>query len=75
MKFLDKIEYSCLTITFNMKKKLNPIAHEEEYVEFLRKRIQSKNYKSSVSPEEYEREKQKYDKAKLKLKFLKENKK
>jgi hypothetical protein len=55
--------------------KRDPIEQEEAYVEFLKKRIQSKNYKDSVSSEEFEKEKRKYDKAKLKLKFLRETSK
>ena len=46
---------------------------EEEYVEFLRKRLASENYKSNVTPEEYEKTKKKYERAKLKLKFLRED--
>jgi hypothetical protein len=42
-----------------------------EYVEFLRKRVFSENFKNNVSEEEYKKTKQKYDKAKLKLKFMK----
>ena len=53
------------------KTKEDVIKDEENYVEFLRKRLQSTNYKSSVTKEEYEKTKSKYDKAKLKLKFLK----
>jgi len=53
------------------KKKIDPIEQEEKYVEFLRKRVQSDNYKANVSKEEFEKTKKKYDKAKLKLKFLK----
>jgi hypothetical protein len=44
---------------------------EEEYVAFLKKRLESKNYKENVSKEEYEKTKEKYEKAKLKLRFLK----
>lgn len=51
------------------------IAKEEAYVEFLRKRIKSENYKAAVSAEEFKKEEAKYDKAKLKLKFLRENEK
>lgn len=42
----------------------------KEYVEFLRKRVFSENYKSNVSEEEYKKTRGKYDKAKLKLKFM-----
>jgi hypothetical protein len=44
---------------------------EEDYVAFLKKRLESANYKANVSKEEYEKTKQKYEKAKLKLRFLK----
>ena len=57
------------------KNKPDPIGQEEKYVEFLRKRLQSDNYKQAVSKEEYEQTKKKYDKAKLKLKMLKEQQK
>lgn len=54
------------------KNKIDPIKQEEDYVAFLKKRLESENFKKSVSKEEYEKTKAKYDKAKLKLKFLKE---
>lgn len=47
------------------------IEFEEKYVEFLQKRLASKNFKENVSKEEYDKTKYKYDKAKLKLKMLK----
>lgn len=47
------------------------IKHSEEYIEFLKKRLASENYKSSVSDEEYKKTKAKLDKEKLILKFLK----
>lgn len=50
------------------------IEHEQEYVNFLKKRLESKNYKANVSEEEYNKTKEKYEKAKLKLKFLKKGK-
>lgn len=51
------------------------IAHEEEYVAFLQKRLNSENYKASVSTEEYDKTKEKFDKAKFKLKCLKAGRK
>jgi len=54
------------------KSKQRSLEHEENYVEFLRKRLQSDNYKGNVSEEEYKKTKGKYDKAKLKLKMLRE---
>lgn len=56
-----------------MAKKLNAaqqLATDKQYAEFLKKRLGSKNYKSRVSPEEYEKEKAKYDKLKLRFKLL-----
>jgi hypothetical protein len=47
------------------------IRHEEEYVEFLRVRLASENYKKHATPEEYARTKEKFDKAKFRLKTLK----
>lgn len=53
----------------NLKDK---ILHEEAYIEFLKNALKSENYKANVSKEEYEKTKKKYDKAKFKLKILKE---
>ncbi|MEO6305469.1 MAG: hypothetical protein ABIP51_20065 [Bacteroidia bacterium] len=50
------------------------IIKEEAYVNFLKTRLNSENYKAAVTKEEYNKEKFKYDKAKLKLKFLIESK-
>lgn len=44
---------------------------DEDYLAFLKKRLDSKNYKASVSSQEYEETKKKYDKVKLKLRLLK----
>ena len=46
------------------------IKQEEEYVAFLEKRLASKNYKSNVSEEEYNKTKAKLEKARLKLRLL-----
>ena len=55
-----------------MAKKIKNIVKEtEEYLIFLKKRLESANYKSNVSEEEYNKTKEKYDKAKLRLKLLK----
>ncbi len=48
------------------------VEHEEKYVEFLRKRLSSANFKNNVDKNEYMLTKRKYDKAKLKLKMMKE---
>lgn len=56
------------------KKKLTKaeqIAHEEQYVEFLRVRLASENFKANVSEEEYQKTKEKHDRAKFRLKLLK----
>jgi hypothetical protein len=53
-----------------MKKKLSPLEHECNYVAFLKKRLESENFKENVTPEEYEATKAKYEKAKFKLKML-----
>ena len=47
------------------------IEHEKEYIEFLRKRVESENYMNNVSKEEFDMTKEKYKKAKEKLKMLK----
>lgn len=52
------------------KKKKDPIEETRQYVEFLKKRLESKNYKANVSQEEYQKTKEKYDKAKSRLKLL-----
>ena len=44
---------------------------EEEYMAFLKKRLDSNNYKSNVSEEEYNKTKAKYEKVKLLLKLMK----
>lgn len=43
---------------------------QTDYVEFLRKRLASKNYRDNSTPEEYAKTKLKYDKAKFLLKTL-----
>lgn len=52
------------------KEKKDPVQHEREYVEFLRKRLSSESFKKNASPEEIAETKKKYDKAKLKLRML-----
>ena len=57
-----------------MKKKIEDknevVEKHKDYVEFLRKRVQSKNYKENSSEEDFKKTLKKYDKAKLKLKFM-----
>lgn len=55
---------------YKKKIKIDPIIETENYIEFLKKRLNSENYKDNVSADEYKKEKSKFDKAKLKLKFL-----
>ena len=54
-----------------MKNKVKGLKHEEDYVSFLRKRLNSANFKEKASVGEVELTKRKYDKAKLKLKMVK----
>jgi hypothetical protein len=53
------------------KKTKDILKETEEYLVFLKKRLDSANYKSNVSEEEFKKTKEKYDKAKLRLKLLK----
>lgn len=53
-----------------MKTKKYSIKDSENYIEFLEKRINSKNFKNNVSLEEFEKTKEKLKKEKLKLKLL-----
>lgn len=53
------------------KPKKDPRKHEEEYVAFLKKRLDSENFKANATPEELADTKKKYDKAKFKLKMMK----
>ena len=48
------------------------LERHEDFVEFLKKKVFSLNYKQNSTEEDYKKTKSKYDKAKLKLKFLKE---
>ena len=52
-----------------MKKKFD-IIKETEYMEFLKKRLDSKNYKNNVSDEEYNKTKLKFEKVKLLIKLM-----
>jgi hypothetical protein len=57
-----------------MKKKLSKeekIKRSEEYILFLQKRLQSANYKASVSPEEFKQTQAKLEKEKLILRLTK----
>jgi len=50
--------------------KHDPIKHETEYVELLKKRLNSDHFKENSTEAEIEMTKKKYDKAKLKLRML-----
>lgn len=66
-------------IVFKLGKKMakltkqQELVKEEDYAAFLKKRLESKNYKNNVSSEEYEKTKLKYDKVKFRIKILKGN--
>jgi hypothetical protein len=53
------------------KKQKVSLEKEEEYAAFLKKRLESANYKANVTEEEYAKTKAKYDKVKLVIRFLK----
>ena len=53
------------------KQKQDPIKHEEEYVAFLKKRLESKHFQESASPDEKAKTAAKYEKSKFKLRLLK----
>ena len=53
-----------------MNAKEKRVEHEREYIAFLEKRVNSENYKKNVSPEEFEKTKEKLKKARLVLKIL-----
>jgi hypothetical protein len=52
------------------QQKLTPLEHETKYVEFLRTRLESENFKAAVSAEEFAETQVKYEKAKFKLKMM-----
>lgn len=54
-----------------MSKQKDRVVHEENYIDFLQKRLASVNYKNNVGLEEYEKSAAKLKKAKLVLKMLK----
>jgi len=57
-----------------MKEKLSKqdrITKEQDYIEFLEKRLASENYKANVSSEEYQKTSDKLKKARLVLRMLK----
>ena len=53
------------------KKSKSIVKETEEYLVFLKKRLDSTNYKSNVTDDEYKKTKEKYEKAKLRLRLLK----
>lgn len=53
-----------------MPNKIPTPKQRQDYITFLQKRLNSKNYKNNVSEEEYKKTKEKLDKEKLKLKLI-----
>ena len=53
---------------FNMNH--NRIQHEQDYIEFLERRVKSANFKKKVSPSEYEMAEKRLKKARLVLRML-----
>lgn len=53
-----------------MKNKTPTLKQRKEYITFLEKCLNSKNYKNNVSREEFEKTKSKLDKEKLLVKLL-----
>lgn len=51
------------------KNKKSTRKQEEDYMVFLKKRLESKNFKSAVSEAELQKTKEKYDKVKLRLRL------
>lgn len=51
------------------KKNKEQQVQSNDYLEFLRKRVNSANYRMSVSEQEYQKTVDKYNKEKLKLKL------
>ena len=49
----------------------NKIKHEQDYVEFLERRVKSANFKKNVSPEEYAVTEAKLKKARFVMRVLK----
>jgi len=52
-----------------MKNKKDPIEEHKKFISFLEKRVQSENYKTNVSKDEYDKTVGKLKKARLKLKL------
>jgi hypothetical protein len=52
------------------KAKKSELEQTKEYVAFLRKRLDSKNYKAAVSAEEYAETQEQYKKAKFCLRVM-----
>ena len=48
------------------------ISQLKDYIEFLKKRLASKNYRKNVSQEDHDKAKAKYDKAKFRLRLIKD---
>lgn len=55
------------------KNKQEEINHEINYISFLKKQLDSNNYKKNISTEQYEKTEQKYKNSKFRLKILLSN--
>lgn len=55
------------------KSKAEEVVHEEKYVAFLRKRLDSENFVKNSTKEEINKTEAKLDKAKFRLRLLKES--
>lgn len=53
------------------KTRQQELEHEIRYVEFLKRRLSSENFKKNTTEEDFEKTLKKYDKVKLRLKLLK----
>ncbi len=53
-----------------MANKKPTLKEEKDYLAFLKKRLDSENYKNNATKEEYEKTKAKYDKLKLRLRLF-----
>ena len=53
-----------------LKTKQDQLKHEQDYVAFLKKRLESKHFQENASPDEIILTQKKYDKAKLKLRMM-----
>ena len=64
--FANKLERILDFMNANQKR----LKHEQDYIEFLERRVKSANYKKNVSPEEYAATEAKLKKARLVARVL-----